>query len=116
MLRNERSGCLHVNGIYLDLTMSIVEQATGPCLNVLYMYAKPSPDAVWADRTACGTGLGTRVMLALREWCDQTETALRFTLIVNPAFFERFDFWTQTDFARASGECCYLPPMLAVAS
>jgi len=55
-----------------------------------------------------GTGFGTDMMFAMRDWADVTGKPLSVYQVTNPAFFERFDFWTRADL-RESQQAEYVP-------
>jgi hypothetical protein len=108
---DETSGHLELDGVFMYLGMGFTE-SDGHWLQIAYMYAKPEIGAAPSDTSACGSGLGTRVVNTLREWTDLTGIPLRFVAIENPGFFARFDNWDDATFETAEwgdGECWYYP-------
>lgn len=111
--QDKTSGHLELDGVFLYLGMGVTD-SDGEWLQIAYMYAKtalrPRGASIDADRAACGRGVGTRVVNALRAWTDLTGIPLRFVSIENPDFFARFDFWDDATFETAEwddGECWY---------
>jgi hypothetical protein len=104
------AGHLELAGVFCYLGMGF-EESGGDWLQIAYLYARPAIDANSDDRSACGRGVGSRVITGLRAWTEQTRVPHRFVAIENPAFFGRFDGWddAQLDADSDDGECWYYP-------
>jgi hypothetical protein len=61
--------------------------------------------------TPKGSGLGTKLVWALKDYADQTGKTLQVEQIENSAFFERFDFWSDYFWPESGqdGEATYCP-------
>ena len=65
--------------------------------------------SIWCH--PAGTGIGTAVIEAMKEYADHTGKDLLVEEIENDRFFDRFPFWTERFYADDAGPsfACYSP-------